>query len=93
MIKQLRETAELEGYMNDETRMRIDELAKLLTHNLDKDLDTHRQEISRYLASEILTRYYYNKGEVIYDLKYDNAVDRAVSIMSNEEKLKRLLNH
>lgn len=93
MIKQLRETAELEGYMNDETRMRIDELAKLLTHNLDKDLDTHRQEISRYLASEILTRYYYNKGEVIYDLKYDNAVDSAVSIMSNEEKLKRLLNH
>ncbi|MDE6296531.1 MAG: S41 family peptidase, partial [Muribaculaceae bacterium] len=33
MVKTLRETAEAEGYMNDETKAQIDTLAKLLTHN------------------------------------------------------------
>lgn len=92
MIKQLRETAEAEGYMNDETRQRIDELALLLTHNLDKDLDTHRTEISRYIASEILNRFYYEKGVVINDLKYDAAVDSAVLILNDNARLKKILN-
>lgn len=93
MVKQLREVAEAEGYMNDETRSRIDELAELLTHNLDKDLDTHREEISRYLATEIITRYYYERGEVIQDLKRDAAVDTAVNILTNATRLKKILNH
>lgn len=93
MVKQLREVAEAEGYMNDETRNRIDELAELLTHNLDKDLDTHREEISRYLATEIITRYYYERGEVIQDLKRDAAVDTAVNILTDATRLKKILNY
>ena len=92
LIRQLSETAETEGYMNDETRQHIDELALLLTHNLNKDLDTHREEISRYLSSEILNRFYYEKGVVINDLKYDVAVDSAVSILNDDVRLKKILN-
>lgn len=83
MVKQLRETAEIEGYMNDETKAQIDALAKLLTHNLDHDLDTHREELTGYLGSEIVARYYYDRGRVAYELKNDKAFRDAVSILEN----------
>lgn len=91
-VKQLREVAEAEGYMNEQTKAQIDTLSKLLTHNLDKDLDTHRRQISSYLLSDILSRYYYAKGEVIADLRDDAAVDTACSILSNPTRLKEILN-
>lgn len=93
MVKQLREAAEIEGYMNEETQRCIDELATLLTHNLDHDLETHREEISQYLASEIITRYYYDRGEAIQSLKNDAAVDSAVNILTDNSRLRQILNH
>ena len=92
LVKQLREVAEAEGYMNEETKQQLDTLSKLLTHNLDKDLDTHRKQISSYLLSDILSRYFYAKGEVIADLRDDVAVDSAVNILSNPMRMKKILN-
>ena len=92
LVKQLREVAEAEGYMNEETKQQMDTLSKLLTHNLDKDLDTHRKQISSYLLSDILSRYFYTKGEVIADLKDDAAVDSAVNILSDPIRIKKILN-
>lgn len=91
MVKRLRETAEAEGYMNDETKAQIDALAKLLTHNLDHDLDTHRDEIVEYLGSEIVGRYYYDKGKIAYELKTDKAVELAEQILSNPKEYKEML--
>lgn len=85
IVARLRETAEFEGYMNEETKAQIDTLAKLLTHNLDHDLDTHREELTGYLGSEIVSRYYYDKGRVAYELKNDKAFRDAVSILENPE--------
>ena len=92
LVKQLREVAEAEGYMNEETKQQIDTLSKLLTHNLDKDLDTHRKQISTYLLSDILSRYFYTKGEVIADIKDDVAVDSAVNILADPKRIKKILN-
>ena len=63
-----------------------------MTHNLDKDLDTHRKQISSYLLSDILSRYFYAKGEVIADLRDDVAVDSAVNILSDPMRMKKILN-
>lgn len=87
MMKQLRTTAETEGYMNDETKAQIDKLAELLTHDLNQDLDTHRQEITEYLGSEIVGRYYYDKGKVAYELKTDKALKLAEEILKDKNKL------
>ena len=92
LVKQLREVAEAEGYMNEETKQQIDTLSKLLTHNLDKDLNTHRKQISSYLLSDILNRYFFPKGEVIADLRDDLAVDSAVNILSDPMRMKKILN-
>ncbi len=91
MVKQLRLTAEAEGYMNDETKSQIDKLAQLLTHNLDHDLDTHRDEIAEYLGSEIVGRYYYDKGKVAYELKTDKALRLAEDILKNKNTLNAII--
>lgn len=81
-IEQLREIAKVEGYMNDSTSSQFDILASMLKHDLKRDLDLNRKNLSPYIAREILNRYYFNRGEVIYSLRDDEAVDSAVEILS-----------
>ena len=81
-VKQLREIATAEGYMNDSTSAQFDILAGLLRHDLGHDLDINRKNLTPYLAGELLSRYYFNRGEVIYSLRDDRAVDSAVTVLS-----------
>ncbi len=90
MLKSLEKTAEIEGYMNDSTRAEFDVMRKLLTHNLEQDLDTHRKDISRYLATDILGRYYYNRGEIIHDIKTDEAVVKAAAVLRDKKEREKL---
>lgn len=91
MMKALRETVEVEGYMNDETKAQIDALVKLLTHNLDHDLDTHRREIEEYLGAEIASRYYYDRGKIGYELNRDKGFDKAVEILNDRALYNKIL--
>lgn len=91
MLKQLRETAQAEGYMNEQTKQQFDALSQLLTHNLDHDLDTHREDISYYLGSEIAERYYYDKGKLQYELKSDKALKRAMELLNNPSEYYKAL--
>ncbi|MDE6418366.1 MAG: S41 family peptidase, partial [Duncaniella sp.] len=81
-VDQLRKLAEAEGYMNDSTRRQFDILAGLLRHDLGHDLDQNRADISRYLGGEIVSRYYYNAGEVENSLRGDRAVDSALTVLT-----------
>ena len=63
-LKQLREIAKDEGYSSEETDSAFNRLGRLLVHNLDRDLDTNRKSIEQYLGSEIVGRYYYDRGRV-----------------------------
>lgn len=84
-MKQLRDIAKEEGYMNDTTTAAFDTLQNLLVHNLDRDLDTHREEISEYLGSEIVSRYYYDKGKTAYIIPNDKAFNVAASILASPQ--------
>ena len=90
-IKNLRKTAEVEGYMNDDISRQFDELAKALTHDLQSDLDLKREEISEYLAMEIVERYYYTRGLHIQLLKTDEGVKTAIEILNDPARYKELL--
>ncbi len=83
-MKQLREIATDEGYMGEETTAAFDSLQKLLIHDLDRDLNTHRDEITDYLGSEIVSRYYYDKGKTAYALRTDKALKAAPEIMDSD---------
>ncbi|MBD5205211.1 MAG: S41 family peptidase [Bacteroidales bacterium] len=82
-MKQLREIATEEGYMGDDTEAAFDSLSKLLIHDLNKDLDTHRSEIEEYLGSEIVGRYYYEPGKIAYMLRDDKAFKAARDILDS----------
>ncbi len=91
MLKSLREAAQLEGYMNDSVSAEFDNLQKMLTHNLQSDLDLKRPEIEEYLGDEIVSRYYYEPGRVQQSLKTDKGLKRAIEILDDPAEYRKLL--
>ena len=66
-------------------------LEGLLKHNLGHDLDNNRKDIEEILASEIIRRYYYQKGQVIEALKRDATLDSAVVVLNDKARYKQIL--
>lgn len=91
LLTQLREAAEAEGYLTEEAQIAIDNLSPLLANDVNQDLDNKRQEISEYLGGEIASRYYYDNGRLIQNLKNDKALKTAIETLSDKEKLKEIL--
>lgn len=69
----------------------LTELEKSLSHNLDKDLDILKPEISMLLADEIIGRYYYQKGRIEYMLRDDDGLSGAVVILKNPAEYRKVL--
>ncbi|MBE6317460.1 MAG: S41 family peptidase [Bacteroidales bacterium] len=91
-LDDLRKVATHEGYMTDSVKMQFDILEKMLRHDLNKDLDTNRDDISSYLAEEIVRRYYYQRGQIIVGLRSDVAIDEAVNVLHDVNRYKSILN-
>ena len=91
ILKNLKEVAKFEGYLDDATE-EFNALEKKLNHNLDKDLNISRSDIEELLSLEIVKRYYYQKGEIIQSLKTDDDSKKAIEILSNQTKYKNILN-
>ena len=91
-VSNLRKTAELEGYMNDSVKAEFDRLENMLKHNLSQDLDHNRKQISTYLASEIVKRYYYDAGEAENSLNDDECMDKAKAMFDKAGEYEKILN-
>lgn len=91
MLDDLEKTAEIEGYLNDETKAQLEVLRNLMKHNLSEDLDNNREDVAKYLGTEIMTRYYGDRGEIIHALKSDIDVDAAVKMLDTPGEYRRLL--
>lgn len=91
IMEQLQKAAESEGYLNDQVQSGLDSLKTLLHHDLNRDLDFNRKLISEYLASEILQRYYYERGAIISSLKSDIELDSAAAVLSDPTRYRAIL--
>lgn len=91
MLESLKKAAEIEGYMNDSTSKEFTVLEGLLKHDLGHDLDNNRKDIEEILATEIIRRYYHQKGQVIETLKRDATLDSAVVVLNDKVRYKKLL--
>lgn len=79
-LKNLREIAEFEGYLdNDSTAFKA--LEARLTPDLERDFDRNKEQVKKLLASEIIKRYYFQKGELIENLKEDEALQKALEVV------------
>ncbi|MGL4781380.1 MAG: S41 family peptidase, partial [Bacteroidales bacterium] len=79
-----------EGYL-DGSENEFAALEAKLTHDVDRSLDKFRPEISQYLASEILRRYYYQKGASAYQLKHDQEMPEAIKILNDQNTYNQVL--
>lgn len=90
ILKDLKRIAGFEGYLEDAN----EEFAALeakLNHNIDRDLDTFREEVQLLLEQEIAKRYYFEKGTIIQVLKSDKEVRKSIHILSNKKEYDTLL--
>ena len=90
MLKTLKEVAEFEGYLKDASD-EFKALEKKLNHNLDRDLDTFSKEIKEFIAQDIVTRYFYQRGAVMQRLKDDKELDKAVEVLRDAPSYQKIL--
>ena len=90
IISLLRRVAQMEGYLEDaETEMKALELK--FAPNLKKDLERMKPLVLPYLESDIVLRYYHQKGSIRHALPNDKAYLEAVSLLRNAEGYRAIL--
>lgn len=69
----------------------INNLQSKISHNKQRDLELFKAEIMQVIGNEIVSRYYYQKGRIVYDLKSDKEVRKAVEILLDPTSYKKIL--
>lgn len=62
------------------TISKLRELEPILTPDFRKAIARNKEEVKRMLGSEIVLRYYYQKGQAAFNLRYDPEFHRALTI-------------
>ena len=80
----LKENIESEGYTKD-VKNELATLEKKLNRDLDADFVTFHDEVELLLSSEIVSRYYYQSGQMQQSLKFDPCLKKAIEVLNNPE--------
>lgn len=91
MVEQLEDVTKREGYMNDSVKAQIDVLKSMLHHDLDKDLDIQREEIAKYLGTELMRRYYFSPGTYEFMIRRDPDMDKAAAVLNDPDTYRATL--
>jgi carboxyl-terminal processing protease len=76
----------------DQSQAVMEELKTKLSHNLEKDMQLFRTEITAMLSDEIISRYYFQKGRIEYMLRDDKGLDSARTVLASTEGYRKKLN-
>jgi carboxyl-terminal processing protease len=90
ILTELKESAKSEKYL-DLAEEQIKQLEKTLAPDLDRDLTKFRDEVSELLKSEIITRYYFQKGSSQSAIEDDKSIKKAVELLANSEEYNKIL--
>lgn len=69
----------------------IELLKKKITLDNQEELIHYKDEITTILAPEIISRYYYQKGRIQYELQNDNFTHKAIEILTNPSQYNNIL--
>lgn len=86
----LKEMMEFEGYMKTAGE-EFKALESKLVPDLDRDLDTFKDDIKKNINLEIIKRYYYEKGQYESALKSDKNLKKAIEILTDTDQYKKIL--
>ena len=74
-----------------EIKPEYDALKTKLAISKKNDLTQHQAEIRQILESELITRYYYEKGRIEDSFKYDKELNAAKQVIQNKPELASIL--
>ena len=90
LLSDLGEEADKENKLS-EVKTEFDALKAKINFSKKNDLTQFKDEIKRVLESEIVSRYYFQKGRIEQGFKYDNEVSEALKVISNKSVLASIL--
>ncbi len=88
-LKELKKTAKKEKYFED-AKEEYDALKEELSPDKERDIERFSDEIHQLLQAEIVSRYYYQKGNIRISLQQDPALDSAERIIASD-RYKKIL--
>ena len=90
VLANLKEEVQKEKKLN-EVKAEIEALQNTLSNSKKVDLITHKAEIMRVLESEIVQRYYYEKGRIVQTFQYDEEIKKAKEFFNDKPKYNAVL--
>lgn len=90
LLKNFKDTTEDEKYY-EALKTEITAMESKIKADKEKDIYKHKPEIKKLLEAEIISRYYYKKGKIEYNLKTDKEVLKAIEILNNKAKYNKIL--
>ena len=91
LLNELRDEAEKEN-KSVALKPEFDALKAKVSHSKKNDLVLFKEEIKRVLESEIVSRYYFEKGRMEQNFQYDNELNEARKVLSDKSFLASILN-
>ena len=91
-IKELSEILVDEGYKKDLILNNTDlikQLEKEIENLKQDDIRKYKKEISKLISSDLMVRYYYNKGRIQSSLKDDKAIKAALKSLKDKKTYKK----
>ena len=89
-LENLKKFAKKENYF-DAIMQEYKTLEEKMKHDKKADILKHQEEIKDMLRMEIVSRYYYQKGQVISSMKNDPEIRSAIEILVDSEKYNSIL--
>lgn len=90
LLAKLESVSKEEKYFDD-VKTEYEALKEKLTHNKKSDLYKFKSEIKHILESEIVTRYYHQKGQIEVALKEDVVLEEAIKTLNDKVRYKAIL--
>jgi len=90
LLNDLRAEAEKEQKL-PEVKADLEDLKAKMIVARKTDLMTHKPEIKRILESQIVSRYYFEKGRIMQAFQYDKELEAAKSVVASSTKMLAIL--
>lgn len=90
-LEKLKKHAEKEKYF-DAIQSEYKTLKMKMKHDKNEDLNKYKDQIKELLKIEIVSRYYYQKGEILASIADDPEIKKAMEILENKTLYESILN-
>ena len=91
LLNEVREEAKKESKLG-EVKSELEALNTRISIAKKNDLSIYKEEIKKVLEAEIVSRYYFEKGRLEQNFKYDQDLSESLKLISNKAVLSSILN-